>query len=91
MMLGDATSLQAAIRVGASSLPLILVKTLMFHKEPSRVGNACLLGDAGKEISHDLATGRYVHREMQLRCLVSSDASGIAAPADYDRCNGLLA
>jgi hypothetical protein len=54
------------LRVGASSLPLILVKTLMFYKESSRVGNAYLLGEAGKEISHDLATGRYVHREMQL-------------------------
>lgn len=79
------------LRVGASSLPLILVKTLMFYKESSRVGNAYLLGEAGKEISHDLATGRYVHREMQLRCLVSFGASGIAAPADYDRCNRLLA
>ncbi len=79
------------LRVGASSLPLIPVKTLMFHRESSRVGNAYLLGEAGKEISHDLATGRYVHREMQLRCLVSFGASGILAPADYDRCNRLLA
>ena len=51
------------LRVGASSLPLILVKTLKFYKESSRVGNAYLLGEAGKEISHDLALeGTYIEK-----------------------------
>ena len=40
---------------------------------------------------HAVAARRNVYRELQLRCGLPCGASAFAAPADYDRCNAVLA